>query len=91
MGAFDRTRPPVASGAVGLAQRAHDEALKYSMQRKTMGTVQFPRITLTLQEIINHQAVAMMIADMAIGIEASRLLVHKAGFEVDSGRRLTRR
>lgn len=78
MGAFDRTRPPVAAGAVGLAQRAHDEALKYAMQRKTMGT-----------EIINHQAVAMMIADMAIGIEASRLLVHKAGFEIDNGRRNT--
>jgi acyl-CoA dehydrogenase len=41
----------------------------------------------SLQEIINHQAVAMMIADMAIGIEASRLLVHKAGYEVDNGRR----
>jgi len=78
MGAFDRTRPPVASGAVGLAQRAHDEALKYAMQRKTMGT-----------EIINHQAVAMMIADMAIGVEASRLLVHKAAYEVDNGRKNT--
>lgn len=78
MGAFDRTRPPVASGAVGLAQRAHDEALKYAMQRKTFGT-----------EIINHQAVAFMIADMATGIEASRLLVHKSGYEVDNGRRNT--
>jgi len=40
-------------------------------------------------EIINHQAIATMIADMAIGIEASRLLVHKAGFEVDNGRKNT--
>jgi len=39
MGAFDRTRPPVGAGAVGLAQRALDEALKYSLERKTMGTV----------------------------------------------------
>lgn len=37
MGAFDRTRPPVASGAVGLAQRAFEEATKYAMERKTMG------------------------------------------------------
>ncbi|XP_062597138.1 medium-chain specific acyl-CoA dehydrogenase, mitochondrial-like [Saccostrea cucullata] len=37
MGAFDKTRPPVAAGAVGLAQRALDEATKYSMERKTMG------------------------------------------------------
>lgn len=37
MGAFDQTRPPVAASAVGLAQRALDEALKYSMERKTFG------------------------------------------------------
>jgi hypothetical protein len=37
MGAFDLTRPPVASGAVGLARRAFDEAKKYSLERKTMG------------------------------------------------------
>ena len=78
MGAFDRTRPPVAMGAVGLAQRAHDEAIKYALERKTMGT-----------PIINHQAVGHMIAEMAMGIEASRLLVYKSCFEVDSGRRNT--
>lgn len=37
MGAFDQTRPPVAISAVGLAQRALDEAVKYSMERKTFG------------------------------------------------------
>jgi acyl-CoA dehydrogenase len=37
MGAFDKTRPPVAAGAVGLARRAYEEAKKYSMERKTMG------------------------------------------------------
>jgi acyl-CoA dehydrogenase len=78
MGAFDRTRPPVAAGAVGLAQRAHDEALRYALERKTMG-----------QAIINHQQVAAMIADMAAGIEASRLLTYKACYEVDQGRRNT--
>jgi acyl-CoA dehydrogenase len=44
MGAFDKTRPPVAAGAVGLAQRALDEATKYALERKAFGT-----------EIINHQ------------------------------------
>lgn len=44
MGAFDRTRPPVAAGAVGLSQRALDEATKYAMERKTFGT-----------HIANHQ------------------------------------
>lgn len=37
MGAFDQIRPPVAMCAVGLAQRALDEAVKYSMERKTFG------------------------------------------------------
>lgn len=38
MAAFDRTRPPVAASAVGLATRALDEAAKYSLERKTFGT-----------------------------------------------------
>ena len=37
MKAFDFTRPPVAAGAVGLARRAMDEAMKYSMERKAFG------------------------------------------------------
>jgi len=78
MGAFDRTRPPVAAGAVGLAQRAMDESIKYAMERKTMGT-----------QIINHQLIQQMISEMAIGVEASRLLVYKSCFEIDNGRRNT--
>lgn len=58
MGAFDKTRPPVAAGAVGLAQRALDEATKYATERKTFG-----------QPIINHQAVSFLLADMAMGKE----------------------
>ena len=49
MGAFDNTRPPVAAGAVGVARRAMDEALKYSKERKTMGA-----------EIIQHQVSALV-------------------------------
>lgn len=56
MGAFDKTRPPVAAAAVGLAQRALEEATKYAAERKTFGT-----------PIMNHQAVAFMLAEMAIG------------------------
>ena len=37
MGTFDKTRPPVAANAVGIAQRALDEATKYAMERKTFG------------------------------------------------------
>ncbi|XP_052090962.1 medium-chain specific acyl-CoA dehydrogenase, mitochondrial-like isoform X2 [Mytilus californianus] len=78
MGAFDKTRPPVASGAVGLAQRAFDEATKYSMERKTFGKL-----------ICEHQAVAFMLADMAIGIESARMVTQRAAWEIDQGRRNT--
>lgn len=46
MGAFDHTRPPVAAAAVGLSQRALDEATKYALERKTFGT-----------QIVNHQVI----------------------------------
>eukprot|EP00614_Pseudopedinella_elastica_P017459 CAMPEP_0172644520 /NCGR_PEP_ID=MMETSP1068-20121228/239249_1 /TAXON_ID=35684 /ORGANISM="Pseudopedinella elastica, Strain CCMP716" /LENGTH=483 /DNA_ID=CAMNT_0013458719 /DNA_START=19 /DNA_END=1468 /DNA_ORIENTATION=+ len=75
MGAFDNTRPPVASGAVGVARRAMDEAIKYARERITMGT-----------PILNHQVIAFMLADMATGIEAARLLTYKSAYEIDRGR-----
>jgi len=78
MGAFDQTRPPVAAGAVGIAQRALDEATKYANERKAFGV-----------PIIKHQAVAFMLADMAIGIESSRLCYMKAGWQADNGIRNT--
>ena len=36
-----------------------------------------------------HQGVAFMLADMAIGVEAARLLTHRAAWEIDQGRRNT--
>ncbi|KAJ3238691.1 hypothetical protein HDU78_003372 [Chytriomyces hyalinus] len=78
MGAFDITRPLVASAAVGLARRAYDEALKYALERKTMG-----------KPIAEHQAIAFMLADMAIGVEAARGLVYKTSWQIDNGERNT--
>ena len=78
MKAFDKTRPLVASAAVGLSRRAMDESIKYAGERRTMGKV-----------IARHQAISFMIADMATEIEAARLLVYKAGYEIDQGRRNT--
>jgi len=78
MGAFDLTRPLVAAGATGLAQRALDEATKYSLQRKTMGT-----------EIANHQAIAFILADMAVSVDAARHLVWRSAYEYDQGRKNT--
>ncbi|KAI1286988.1 putative medium-chain specific acyl-CoA dehydrogenase, mitochondrial [Halotydeus destructor] len=74
MGAFDLTRPPVASGAVGLAQRAYDESVKYTLERKAFGT-----------QIANFQAVQFMLADMIVGIETSRLAYQKAAWDFDHG------
>ncbi|KAJ9585258.1 hypothetical protein L9F63_002958 [Diploptera punctata] len=74
MGAFDKTRPPVAAGAVGVAQRALDEATRYSLERKTFGV-----------PIVNHQAVAFMLADMAMNIETARLAWWVAAWQTDNG------
>jgi acyl-CoA dehydrogenase len=79
MSAFDHTRPTVSSGAVGLARRAMDEAVKYATERSTFG-----------QPIAKYQAVSFMIADMAKDIEAARLLVWQSAWAIDNGRRNTK-
>lgn len=79
MSAFDHTRPSVSSGAVGLARRAMDEAVKYATERSTFG-----------QPIAKYQAVSFMIADMAKDVEAARLLVWQSAWAIDSGRRNTK-
>jgi acyl-CoA dehydrogenase len=79
MSAFDHTRPPVASGAVGLAQRAMDESVKYAKERKTFGL-----------PIAAYQAISFMIAEMAMGIEAGRHLVRLAAWSIDNGKRNTK-
>ena len=55
-----------------MAQRCLDEAAKYSLERKAFGT-----------QIANHQAVAFMLADMAIGVETSRLAWMRSAWEAD--------
>jgi acyl-CoA dehydrogenase len=74
MGTFDKSRPEIGAIAIGISQRALDECLKYSRQRNAFG-----------QPIANFQAVQFMMADMAINIEASRLLTYKAAWLVDQG------
>ncbi|KRZ93962.1 Medium-chain specific acyl-CoA dehydrogenase, mitochondrial [Trichinella sp. T8] len=76
MGAFDRTRPGVAAAAVGLAWRAMDEAKKYATERRTFGV-----------PIAQHQSIAFMLADMAIGVETARMITYKSAWETDRGRR----
>ena len=64
----------IASQALGIASGAYELALKYSKERKAFGT-----------EIMNHQAIAFKLADMATAIEGARLLCLKAAWQKDEG------
>ena len=79
MAAFDMTRPSVAMSSVGLARSAMEHAAQYATERRTFGV-----------PIFNHQAVAFMIADMDIQIEAGRLLCMQAAWRKDQGLKNTR-
>jgi len=76
MAAFDHTRPPVAAAAVGVGRAAMEHAIRYSKERHAFGVA-----------IHRHQAVAFMIADMAMGLDAARLLVWRAAWTYDQGRK----
>lgn len=78
MKVFDKSRPPVAAAATGLARRALDEAVKYAGERFTFG-----------QPIYQHQGVGFLLADMKIRAEAARDLAWKAAWLVDNGKRNT--
>jgi acyl-CoA dehydrogenase len=74
MTVFDHSRPGVAAGAVGVARRALEECVKYAKERETFG-----------QPIWQHQAIGHKIANMAINVEAARLLTWQAAWLVDQG------
>jgi acyl-CoA dehydrogenase len=79
MRTLDRTRPPIAALATGIAQRALDESIAYARERSAFGS-----------PIGEFQAVQFMLADMAKEIEASRLLTHKSAWMVDQGQRASK-
>ena len=74
MKTLDGGRIGIAAQALGIAQGAYEEALKYSRERK-----QFE------QPIASFQAVQFMLADMALRIEASRLLVYQSAWRASAG------
>lgn len=74
MNVLNGGRIGIASQALGIAQGAYELSLKYAKERKAFGT-----------EIINHQAIAFKLADMATEISAARLLCMKAASEKDNG------
>jgi alkylation response protein AidB-like acyl-CoA dehydrogenase len=67
-------RPVVGARGLGLAEGALAYALDYARKREAFGS-----------PIANLQAIQFMLADMAIAIEASRLLVYQAAWNVDHG------
>jgi alkylation response protein AidB-like acyl-CoA dehydrogenase len=71
---LDHTRPTIGAQAVGIAQGALDAAIAYTKERK-----QFR------QRIADFQAVQFMLADMAMKIEAARLLVYTAAARAERG------
>jgi acyl-CoA dehydrogenase len=79
MAAFDYTRPGVSAAAVGVARAAMEHSVEYAMERKAFNV-----------PIANHQVIAFMLADMAMEIEAARLLVWKAASLKDAHQRNTR-
>lgn len=74
METFNQTRPDIAASATGLMRRCLDECVAYAKERKTFGV-----------PIGQHQLVQWMLAEMAIRIEATRLLYLKAAWGLDSG------
>ena len=74
MKTLDHSRPLVSTIALGGAQRAMDLSIEYAKERKQFGVT-----------ISKHQAIQFMIAEMAMKIEAARLLIQKAAWLNDNG------
>lgn len=76
MATFERTRPAVGAQAIGIARAAYEVALDYARTREQFG-----------KPIIENQAIAFTLADMATSIEAARLLVWRAAWMARHGKR----
>jgi acyl-CoA dehydrogenase len=78
MHTFDRSRVTLAASATGLARAALEYAVDYAKERTQFG-----------KPIAEHQAVAFRLADMALRVDASRLLTWRAARMLDRGERAT--
>ena len=76
---FERTRPFVAVQALGIARAALEFAADYATQRVAFGV-----------PIIEHQSVANLLADMAVDVECSELLIRKSNWLSATGRSFER-
>jgi len=71
---LERSRPTIGAQAVGIAQAALDFALAYARERRAFE-----------QPIGRFEGIQFMLADMAIAVHASRLVVHHAAALIDHG------
>ncbi len=72
---LERGRITIAAMSVGLGRGALEESLSYAMQRTAFG-----------KPIFEHQSIQFMLADMAMEIDAARLLTRKAAILSDAGK-----
>ncbi len=79
MATLDCGRIGIAAQAVGIAQAALDEALKYSKERE-----QFKR------PISKFQLVQEMLVNMAVGVDAARLMMQRAALKKDRGQKFSK-
>ncbi len=78
MHTFDRSRVTLAASATGLARAALEYAVEYAKERIQFG-----------KPIAEHQSVAFRLADMALRVDAARLLTWRAASLLDGGHRAT--
>jgi alkylation response protein AidB-like acyl-CoA dehydrogenase len=74
MKTLDHSRPVIASQAVGIAQGALDYSARYATQRKQFG-----------ERVADFEGIRFMLADMAMKLEAARVLTYRALAAVDAG------
>jgi alkylation response protein AidB-like acyl-CoA dehydrogenase len=75
---LNRERILAGAQSVGIAQGAFDYAYRYAHERKQFG-----------QAIVEFQAISHMLADMAMDIEAARLLTYQAAWKLEQGREVS--
>jgi hypothetical protein len=76
---LDGGRISIAALAVGIAQGAYESAVRYSKEREQFG-----------KPISEFQAIQFKLADMAVQIDAARLLMYRAAYLKDNGKKTTR-
>ena len=79
LAALDTGRIGIAAQALGIAQAALEEAVQYANQRQQFGV-----------PLARHQAIQMMIADMATQVDAARMMVYRAAWLKDQKQPVTR-